>query len=44
MLLILWDRSLDPGIALFVPYVSFELVIGLWLLVKGGSVPSTHVE
>ena len=34
-LLIIWDRSLDLGTALYVAYVPFELVVGLWLLIKG---------
>jgi len=42
--LLVWDRSLDPSIALYAPYVPFELVIGLWLLIKGASVPSAHFD
>jgi hypothetical protein len=34
-LLLVWDRSLDPSFALYLPYVPFELVIGLWLLIRG---------
>jgi hypothetical protein len=37
MLLIVWDRGLDVGLALEIPYIPFELVIGIWLLVSGGS-------
>jgi Cu/Ag efflux pump CusA len=33
-LLIIWDRSLNLGTALYVAYVPFELVVGLWLLIK----------
>jgi len=36
-LLLVWDRSFGPSAALYVPYVPFEFVIGLWLLVKGAS-------
>jgi len=43
-LLFVWDRSLNPSIALYVPYVPFELVIGLWLLIKGASLPATQAE
>jgi hypothetical protein len=43
-LLYVWDRSLNPSIALYVPYVPFELVIGLWLLIKGATLPATQVE
>ncbi len=35
-LLTLWDRSLGLGILPGLPYAPFELVIGLWLLVRGG--------
>jgi Domain of unknown function (DUF4386) len=35
--MLIWDRSNDPAIALYAPYVPFELVIGLWFLIKGGS-------
>ena len=42
--LLVWDRSLDPSLALYAPYVPFELVIGLWLLIKGASVPPTHLD
>lgn len=34
-LMLVWDRSNDPTIALYAPYVPFELAIGLWLLTKG---------
>ena len=34
-LLLVYDRSLDPSFALYIPYVPFELVIGLWFLTKG---------
>jgi hypothetical protein len=34
-LILVWDRSLSPSIALYVPYVPFELVVGVWLLVRG---------
>jgi hypothetical protein len=42
--LLVWDRSRDPSIALYAPYVPFELVIGLWLLIKGANVPSAHLD
>jgi hypothetical protein len=41
-LLCVWDRSLNPSIALYIPYVPFELVIGLWLLIRGATLPATH--
>jgi Domain of unknown function (DUF4386) len=37
-LLYLWDRDLQPPILLYVAYMPFELVVGLWLLVKGSPV------
>lgn len=33
--LLRWDRSLDPGIALYALYVPFELILGLWLVIRG---------
>jgi len=36
-LMLVWDRSLQPSVALYAAYVPFELVIGLWLLIRGGS-------
>ena len=36
-LMLVWDRSLQPSVALYAAYVPFELVIGLWLLFRGGS-------
>lgn len=41
-LLLVWDRSNNPGIAFYAPYVPFELVMGLWLLMKGADVPPPH--
>ena len=38
--LLVWDRSSGPSIALYAAYVPFELVLGLWLLVKGAPVAS----
>ena len=38
-LMLVWDRSLQPSVLLYIAYVPFELVIGLWLLVRGGSRP-----
>jgi hypothetical protein len=35
--LLVWDHSLDPGVAMYALYVPFELVLGVWLLVKGSS-------
>lgn len=32
-----WDSSLNVPFALYIPYLPFELVIGLWLLVRGPS-------
>lgn len=34
-LLNVWDRDLQPLLLLYVAYVPFELVVGIWLLVKG---------
>ncbi|MGZ4492783.1 MAG: DUF4386 domain-containing protein [Nocardioidaceae bacterium] len=39
--LLVWDRSLHPSTVLYAPYVPFELVLGLWLLVKGADAPPT---
>jgi hypothetical protein len=36
VLLALYDRDLDFAMILGLPYAPFELVLGLWLLVKGG--------
>jgi hypothetical protein len=33
--MLVWDRSNDPAIAWYAPYVPFELTLGLWLLIKG---------
>jgi len=37
--LVVWNPDLDPGFALYALYVPFELVLGLWLLIKGVAVP-----
>ena len=42
--LLIWDHSLDPSIALYALYVPFELVLGLWLLIKGATVAPTRLE
>ena len=42
--MLVWDRSLDPGVALYALYVPFELILGLWLLVKGAGVPRNHLD
>jgi len=42
--LLIWDHPLDPITALYGPYVPFELVLGLWLLIKGASVPSPQLD
>lgn len=34
-LLLAWDRSIEVSFLLYLPYIPFELVIGLWLLVRG---------
>lgn len=34
-LILVWDRGLQPPIVLYVAYVPYELVVGIWLLVKG---------
>jgi Domain of unknown function (DUF4386) len=34
-LMLLWDRNSSPSAALYAAYVPFELVIGLWLVVRG---------
>lgn len=41
---LVWDDSLDPSVALYALYVPFELVLGLWLLIKGAAIPSAPVE
>ena len=40
--LLVWNPSLDPSIALYALYVPFELVLGLWLLIRGANLSSTH--
>jgi hypothetical protein len=40
-LMLVWDRSLQPSIVLYAAYVPFELVIGLWLLIRGDSRAAT---
>jgi hypothetical protein len=40
--LLVWNPSLEPSIALYALYVPFELVLGLWLLVRGADVASTR--
>ncbi|WP_165372893.1 DUF4386 domain-containing protein [Pengzhenrongella frigida] len=42
--LLLWDNSRDLGFALYALYIPFELVLGLWLLIKGASVSSPHPD
>jgi len=42
--LLIWDHSLDPSIALYALYVPFELVLGLWLLIKGATVAPTQLD
>ena len=37
-LMLIWDRGLNPSFALYALYVPVELVVGLWLLIKGGRV------
>jgi hypothetical protein len=32
-----WDHSINVPLALDIPYLPFELVVGLWLLVRGAS-------
>ena len=44
IVLLIWDHTLDPITALYGPYVPFELVLGLWLLIKGASVPSPQLD
>lgn len=34
-LLMVWDRSLNVSFAIYIPYLPFELVTGLWLLIRG---------
>jgi hypothetical protein len=41
-LILVWDRS--PSIALYVPYVPFELVVGVWLLGRGAPPPALPHE
>ena len=42
--LLVWDRGLDPSFALYALYVPFELVLGLWLLIKGATVAPTRIH
>ena len=42
--LLVWDHGIDPGLALYALYVPFELVLGLWLLIKGPNVSPTHLD
>ena len=42
--LLVWDHSLHPSIALYALYVPFELVLGLWLLIKGATVAPTQLD
>jgi hypothetical protein len=42
--LLVWDNSRDLGFALYALYIPFELVLGLWLLIKGASVLSPHLD
>ena len=41
--LLVWNRDLEPSLALYALYVPFELAIGLWLLLQGANVPAPHV-
>ena len=41
---LVWDDSLDPSVALYALYVPFELVLGLWLLIKGVAIPRAPTE
>jgi len=34
-LVLVWDHHQQPPLVLYAPYVPFELVVGVWLLVKG---------
>jgi len=43
-LALVWDRSLQPSVALYAAYVPFELVIGLWLLIRGDSRPPAEAS
>jgi len=42
--LLVWNRDLEPSLALYALYVPFELAIGLWLVLKGANVPAPHVN
>jgi len=42
--LLVWDRSQNPAIALYALYAPFELVLGVWLLLKGVRVRSPHIK
>ena len=42
-LMLVWDRSLQPSVVLYAAYVPFELVVGLWLLIRGDSRRSAEV-
>jgi hypothetical protein len=40
--MLVWNPTLDPSVALYALYVPFELVLGLWLLIRGANVAPTH--
>lgn len=42
--LLVWDRSLEPSFAMYALYIPFELVLGLWLLIKGATVRAAHLN
>ena len=42
-LMLVWDRSLQPSVVLYAAYVPFELVVGLWLLIRGDSRPPAEL-
>ena len=39
--MLVWDRALEPSVALYALYVPFELILGLWLLVKVARSPDS---
>ena len=40
--MLVWNPTLDPSVALYALYVPFELVLGLWLLIKGANAALNH--
>ena len=43
-LMLVWDRSLQPPLLLYITYVPVELAVGIWLLVTGSRVRREHAD